>query len=98
MAALGPNPLYHVVQAIGASLRRPATPFIVERNNLFFETKRFNQRFVALFILALEVAQMFAAVGYHLQETTARVKIFFVGLEVLGKLINFSRQQCSLCF
>jgi hypothetical protein len=52
--------------------------------------------FVSVEIEALEVIELPATLGNQLQQTTARVVILFVDLEMLGQLTDSNRKQSDL--
>ncbi len=54
----------------------------VEHFSLALQAELLDERVVRLLIFLLEVLEMLAAVRYHLQESTARVKIFLVLAQV----------------
>ena len=69
-----------------------------ETATLFLKTQFLNNGAVAALIIRLEVAKMGTAVGDHLQETSARVEILRIFLEVLRQLLNAFTQKSHLHF
>lgn len=55
---------------------------------LSLESKFLNKSRVTALIVRLEITQMYAAIGDHLQETATRMKILRVFLKMLCELIN----------
>lgn len=62
------------------------------------QTQLADQVGVAGFVLALQVVQQLAALRDQLQQTTTRMVVFLVGLEVLGQGGNARRQDRHLHF
>ena len=55
-----------------------------------------NQRLVALVGNALEIVELATTLADQLQETTARMMILRVGLEVPGEFRDTRREDCDL--
>src|SRR6185437_6162661 len=55
-----------------------------------------DQRLIALGVLALEITEQATASVDHLQETTTRMMVFLVRLEMLGQLLDARGQQRNL--
>jgi len=64
--------------------------------SLLLQAQFLNKCVVALLVGPLEILQMRAAVCDHLEETTARVLVFEVFLQMRGKLVDFLRQKGDL--
>ena len=62
------------------------------------QTELFDERAIGIRIAALEIIEEFAATADHAQQTSTRVVIFTVGLEVTGKLVDASSQEGYLNF
>jgi len=58
------------------------------RSGLLLEAQFLQNGLIALFVAPLEVLQVGAAVGNHLQQAAARVLVFGVFLEVSGQLLD----------
>ena len=63
---------------------------------LLAQLELLGDRLVAADILALEIVQQATALADHHQQTTARAVIFFVGLQVLGQMVDAVREQRDL--
>lgn len=55
---------------------------------LFLQTELLDNCGITTLVIRLEIAQMYATVSDHLQETAARMKILRVLLEMLRKLVD----------
>lgn len=63
---------------------------------LLLQTEFLDKRVVATLIVYLQVAQMIAAIGDHLKQTAARMKILRILLEMLRKLVYLFREKRDL--
>lgn len=63
---------------------------------LLLQTELLDERRVLALIVLLEVAQMRAAVGDHLEEAATRVEILGILLEVLRKLVDLAGKKTHL--
>jgi hypothetical protein len=67
-------------------------------HELFGEIEAFEDGLIALGSGFLEIIKQSSAFANHLKETTATMVVFFVELEVLGKLGDFFGQESNLNF
>ncbi len=63
---------------------------------LFLETELLDQRAVAALIVRLEIAQVAAAIGDHLEKSAARMEILGVLLEMLREFVDLLREKRDL--
>lgn len=63
---------------------------------LFLQTELLDKRIVVALIVGLEIAEMIAAVGDHLEKSATRMKILRVLLEMLRKLVDLPRKKRNL--
>jgi hypothetical protein len=64
--------------------------------NLFSNSQALNYVFIPGEISSLEVVQQSSALANQLQQTTTRVVVFFMDLEMLSEFPNTFAQQCDL--
>ena len=79
----------------------PKKPFYIlhptlEKFPLLLQTEFFDERIVAALVFALQILQMRAAVGHHLQKAAAAVLVLQMLLEVHRQLVNLFRQKRNL--
>src|SRR5690606_38126865 len=63
---------------------------------LLAQTEFFNQGAVRVRVAALEVVEQLATAADHAQQTTARMVVLGMRLEVAGELVDAGRQQSDL--
>jgi len=59
--------------------------------NLTAQTQTLNQRLIAFEIFTLQVVQQLTTLVYHADQTTTRVVILLVGLEVVLQAVDVGR-------
>ena len=64
--------------------------------SLLLEPELLDDRVVAALVVLLEIAQVCAAIGNHLEKTTAGMVILVVLLEMLRQFINAAGQDSDL--
>ena len=75
-----------------------ATKLLDYEQNLPAQLELLQDVLVARRIALVEVVEETAALAYHLQQTTARMLVFFVSLEVLGEQLNLFSKNPNLNF
>lgn len=71
-------------------------PIYFEKFELLLQTELFNNGAIALFVARLQIFQMSAAVGDHLQKAAARVLVFQMFLQMRRKFFNALAQNGNL--
>lgn len=63
---------------------------------LFLQAKFLNNSGVTTLVVRFEITEVYATISDHLQETTTRMEVLWVLLEVLRELVDLFRENSNL--